>query len=175
MTCFNSLNNLSKLVTSLLVAALFAAAFFVSGATANAATGTATLSGGTLTITAPSNFTFSAVTLDGLSNKTATGPFTVGVDDPTGTNAGWKLTATLTALADSATPTPHTLPAPTIAVAADITPTDTLGATPATNSITYPYSFPPTTATTFYNAAVNTGQGSHSYAVNITQSVPKNS
>lgn len=169
------MRTINKLVASLMFAAMFAAAFMVSGATASAATGTVALTGGTLGITAPSNFSYTGVTLDGLSAKTATGSFTVGVDDPTGTNAGWKLTATMSLMADAVTPTPNTLPAAQILVAGNIAITDTAGATAATNSITYPYTFPAVTATTFFNAAVNTGQGSHSYAVTATQSVPKNS
>jgi hypothetical protein len=166
------MRTINKLVASLMVAAMFAAAFMISGHNASAADGTVTLTGGTLALTDPGDFVFGAVTLDGLSAQSTTGTFTVGVDDPTASNAGWRLMSTLTPLTDAAT---HALPAATIAAGADIDPTNTAGATAATNSITYPYTFPAAVATTFYNAAINTGQGSHTYDVTATQSVPKNS
>ncbi|MBN9386735.1 MAG: WxL domain-containing protein [Chloroflexi bacterium] len=172
MSTFFGKGTLNKLMTSLMVAAIISTVFLASIQHANAATGTVDLSGGDLTLTVPTDFSFSGVTLDGLADKSATGTFTVGVDDPSGTNAGWKLSAILTPLADTNS---HTLPAAQILTSNDIAVTDTSGATAATNSISYPYTFPESVATVFYNAAVNTGQGSHSYGVTITQSVPKNS
>jgi hypothetical protein len=168
MSHLSAIRNLHKLVASLMVAALFAAAFFTTTPSASAADGTVTLSGGTLTITAPENFAFTAVTLDGLSDKPTTGVFTVGVNDPTGSNAGWRV---LTHSVNVA----KTLPATTIASSAAVAVTDTTGATAATNSAVYPYTFSATNTLPFYNAAADTGQGSHSYAVTTSQVVPKNS
>jgi hypothetical protein len=172
MSTFLGKGTLNKLMTSLLVAAIISTVFLANMQHANAATGTVDLTGGELTLTAPENFSFSGVTLDGLADKSATGTFTVGVDDPTGTNAGWKLSATLTALVDTNS---HTLPAAQILTSDDISVSDTSGATAATNTISYPYTFPASPATSFYTADVNTGQGSHSYDVTVTQDVPKNS
>lgn len=174
MSHLSAIRNLHKLVASLMVAALFAAAFFTTTPSASAADGTVTLSGGTLTITAPENFAFTAVTLDGLSDKPTTGVFTVGVNDPTGSNAGWRLTATMGVLTHSVN-VAKTLPATTIASSAAVSVTDTTGATAATNSAVYPYTFSATNTLPFYNAAADTGQGSHSYAVTTSQVVPKNS
>src|SRR3954467_11540502 len=99
MTHFSSMRNLNKLVASLMVAVMFAAAFFATSPSAKAAEGSVTLTGSPApAITAPDNFTFHAVTLDGLADKPTSGTFTVGVNDATGTNAGWKLTAVMTTL-----------------------------------------------------------------------------
>jgi hypothetical protein len=77
---------------SFVSAALVASSLFFGVQAASAATSTATLTGGTLAITSPaSDFTYSA-TLTGV-DVTLPSSFVVGVNDPTGSKAGWNLQA----------------------------------------------------------------------------------
>lgn len=179
MSIFVCKGTLARLLTGLMVAALFSVAFVVTGPSARAATGsstgTATITGGSLSLTAPEDFSFGEVTLDGMSDQTTTGTFSVGVDDPTGTNAGWELKASLTLLSNGT----NTLPdAAQILQLSDITPNEVGGSTPAENSAnSFPFTFPTSasSAAVFYNAAAGSGQGQHTYSVKVTQNVAKNS
>jgi hypothetical protein len=175
MTHFSSLKNLNKLVASLMVAALFAAAFMVSGSTAKAdtTTGQLTLTGGAVTVN-PSGFTFSdKPTFTGLLDDSTSGSFTLSVADLTGSNAGWKIQASMTLLEIGTTG--HKLPAATIAVDSDVTVTTTNGdgsQTPTGNTVTYsPYTFS-SAPTLFFTAAANSGQGNHTIGVNVQQDIP---
>jgi len=95
------MRTISKLVASL----MFAAAFFVSGHNASAAardaTGSVALSAGTLSVTVPGTFSFTAKTLDGVNAKDTTRNIVLAVNDGSATNAGWKLQATMGVLTSS--------------------------------------------------------------------------
>jgi hypothetical protein len=159
-------------VAGALCAGLFGA---LAPAHAGATSATATLTGGSLAfVTSPPAISFSA-TLDGTSQTaTATQPLDVG--DATGSGAGWNLTATSTTFTAGS----HTLPAPTIQSAPDVSCDAGVTCSPATLSgITYPYTLPAGTtapaATKLFNAAANTGMGDQTVTPTWQLPLPANS
>lgn len=116
--------------------------------------------------------TFST-TLTG-ADQVVTAPYTLDINDPTGAQAGWSVTATSTTFtAGSAT-------LPTSATTVTSSPTLRCdpgnGCTLATNSVGYPYSLPAgstaPTATKLVNAAINSGMGAETAAFQFSLAVP---
>ena len=142
-------------------------------APAFAATGTATITAGTLAfVSTPPNVSFSA-TLNG-ADQIVTSSQALDVSDATGSGAGWNLTATSTTFTAGAktlaTSSTTLTTAPTTACDAGA------ACTLATNSVAYPYTWPPATtaptATKVFNAAVNTGLGNETVTPTWRLSVP---
>jgi len=117
-----------------------------------------------LTITsAPANFSYSA-TLSGDVVALASS-FAVGVNDTTGSSAGWKLQATiglLTSGSDTIPAANHTIQSVAVTGVTGIAPT---------NSIAYPLAIP-TASGKIFNAAVNTGTGQSTMTFSTRLSVP---
>ncbi|MDQ8045698.1 MAG: WxL domain-containing protein [Solirubrobacteraceae bacterium] len=130
---------------------------------AHAATASEVVSGGSLNFISgtPTDVTFPAATLNGLDLvRSQTQAF--DVNDSSGSNSGWSITATstrFTAGTHFLSLTAATILAPPADVC-DAASTCTL----ATNSVSYPYVLPAgvtaPTATKMFNAAAGTGQGS---------------
>lgn len=147
-----------------LLVALAAFVTAVAGAPeARAATADATVTGGTLSFinSTPGNVTFPSVTLNG-ANQTTSQTQPLDISDARGTGVGWRVTATSTQFLNGADALPvgsvTIASSPTVACDAGVTCT-----TATVSGVSYPYTLPsgPTapTATTMYNAAVNTGMG----------------
>ncbi len=120
---------------------------------------------GTLSITAaPGNFAYSA-TLSG-DPLNLTSSFAVGVNDATGSGAGWNLQATISVLTDAASDTipaaDHTIQSVALSGTTGIAPT---------NGISYPLAIP-TSAAKIFNAAVNTGTGQATMTFSTQLMVP---
>jgi len=137
----------------------------VAGSAVSAATSTATLTAGTLSITAaPANFSYPSTALTG-SVINLTSSFVVGVNDATGSRAGWNLQGLITVLTDAAS---DTIPA-TGDTISGVTVSGVTGTAP-TNSI--PLGQIPTTAAKIFNAAANTGKGQSTETFATALSVP---
>jgi hypothetical protein len=121
-----------------------------------AATASATLTAGTLTITsAASDFSYASAPLTGDAFD-LTSSFTVGVNDPTGSGAGWKLMATIGVLTD-ASQNPNATIAASNHTITSATPSQTTGV-PPTNGATYPMQIP-TDGGKIFSANASTGKG----------------
>lgn len=128
------------------------------------------MTAGTLNMTVPSALTWTEAVngLDQTLVDTTPAHQTYQVDDATGSNAGWNVTAEATAFADGAPGDANNITFATngnLLVMADATaPTAVclLGSTctPPTNNTVYPVTIPiPTTPAKIYSAAANTGLG----------------
>jgi hypothetical protein len=153
---------------SFVSAALVASSLFFGVQAASAASSTATLTGGSLTITSPaSNFSYPSTQLTGdVFNLTSS--FAVGVNDATGSKAGWKLMATIDG--------PLTDPAGDIIPASGHTILNVLitpgtGTAPDNSSMSYGTAIP-TTAAKVFSAAVNTGKGRSTETFNTQLAIP---
>ena len=141
-----------------------------AGALATA--GTASITGGSLSMTAPTTVAFSS-TLNG-TDQTAISPQAFDVLDQTGSAAGWNLTATSTTFtsgANTLSTAATTLPlAPSPSCDASVT------CTTAVTNVSYPYTLPagPTapTATKMYNATASTGLGNQTAAASLNLAIP---
>jgi len=148
-----------------LAAALVIGALVVGTSSVGAATSTATLTAGSLSITAaPANFTYPSTALTGdIINLTSS--FAVGVNDATGSKAGWNLQGVVTVLTDAAS---DTIPAVGQTISG-VTITGVTGTGP-TNSIANGQI--PTTAAKIFNAAANTGKGRSTETFSTALAVP---
>lgn len=154
----------------------------------------ADITGGTLSISAPSSLSYSA-TLDG-SNQSLSQPAVIGANDNTGTGDGWDVTVVSTPLETSAT-TPVVIPSgwtvqvngssssassTTAPAASDNAPSGSTGSytAPSGNTATYPLAVPgvhgassPTPASV-YTAAAGSGMGDFNLAADVWQGIPAN-
>lgn len=186
----------SRLAAALAALGLGVGALAFSAGTAFASPSPATsavsadITGGTMSITAPSSLSFAA-TLDG-SNQSLSQPAIIGANDNTGTGDGWDVTVVSTALETSAT-TPVVIGSGwTVGVngsASSATSTTAPAVTdngsgsytaPSGNTATYPVSVPgvhgassPTPASVF-TAAAGSGMGDFNLAADVWQSIPAN-
>lgn len=132
---------------------------------ADAATSTATLSAGTLTISAaPANYSYSGTLTGDILNLASS--FAVGVNDATGSKAGWNLQATIGVLTDAGSDTiaasNHTIQS--------VATTGVTGTGPV-NSIVYPLVIP-TTAAKIFNSATSKGMGKSTNTFTTQLAVP---
>jgi hypothetical protein len=131
-------------------------------------------SGGSLTLSAPSTSTFSAVTLNG-TDQTVSASIVLKPDDETTTHLGWNITGTSTTFSDGSG---HTLPTTATTITAASAGTTGGNCVMPTNSITYPLTLPagasPPTAVKVYNAALATGQGPTNVTLTAQLAVPAN-
>jgi hypothetical protein len=146
---------------------LFLVGTLVLGAAAvSAATASATLTGGTLTITsAASDFSYGPATLTGDAFD-LTSSFTVGVNDKTGSGAGWKLLATIGTLTDTSQ-NPNATIAASNHTLTGASASDTTGA-PPTNGVSYPMQIPGDGSKIFSaNAGTGKGKATLAFATNL--------
>lgn len=157
-------------------------------ATSGTSAVSADITGGTLSISAPSSLSYSA-TLDG-TNQSLSQAATIGANDNTGTGDGWDVTIVSTALETSAT-TPVVIGSgwtvgvngssssatSTTAPAVSDNGTGTY-TVPSGNTATYPVAVPgvhgassPTPASV-YTAAAGSGEGNFNLAADVWQSIP---
>ncbi len=131
----------------------------------SAASSTATLTAGSLSIAAaPANFLYPSTALTGdIINLTSS--FAVGVNDATGSKAGWNLQGVVTVLTDAAS---DTIPAVGHTVSGVVI-SGTTGTAP-TNSIANGQI--PTTAAKIFNAAASTGMGKSTETFATALAVP---
>lgn len=144
----------------------FVVASLLIGASAvGAASSTATLTAGSLSITAaPANFTYPSTALTGdIINLTSS--FAVGVDDATGSKAGWKLQGVIGVLTNAGSDTipavGHTISGVAISGVTGTAPTNII----ANGQI-------PTTAASIFNAAANTGKGKSTETFSTALAIP---
>ena len=154
------------------VAVMAALAVLAQPVAAGATAGTVTITGGTLTLVAPTTVGFAA-TLTG-ADQNVTSPQSFDVLDKTGTGLGWNLTAT------STTFTAGTHLFSNTAVTEPVAPTQGCDAstacTLATTNVSFPYTLPAAvtapTATKIYNATVNTGLGGQTSVSTMQLAIP---
>lgn len=162
------MKRLTNRLMGLFVFALIAS-LMISVPSADAADGTVVLTGGALAIGTVNNFSYPSTTLNG-SAVNLTSSFAVPVTDPTGSGAGWNLTAQIGTLTTGGV-TPRTIAASnhtlTGASVSGVTGTG------PTNAIPYPMAIPTTTAK-IYNAALNTGMGQSTITLATQLAVPAN-
>lgn len=126
---------------------------------------------GVLDLTVPSSISFPTTTLNGLDQGQSTVAH-LTVDDQTGSNAGWNLSATSTRFTNGTS----SLPADAVTVT-DATPTSMTGncAMP-TNAVNFPMTLPAAatapTAQKVFNAAVGTGRGPIDLALGLALALP---
>lgn len=158
------------------LAAVVAAALMGVGGSAIAATSDATVTGGTLSMVAPTAANFTAVVLNGTAQTTTAALSTLSVSDDTGTGAGWKVSAQATQFAEhdgtayvtsgkTLATGSLTLSAPTVAAngTTSTAPTITAG----------PYTIDSGAAVKIASAAVDTGMGAYDFsATTMTLSIP---
>jgi hypothetical protein len=130
-----------------------------------ASTATATLGAGSLTITAaPANFSYSGTLTGDLLNLSSS--FAVGVNDATGSKAGWNLQATVgvltTAGSDTIPASAHTIQSVAVSGTTGIAPV---------NSISYPMAIP-TSAGKIFNSAATKGMGKSTETFTTQLAVP---
>ncbi len=147
-----------------ILASLMIGALVIASAPVGAATSTATLNAGTLTITAPpANFSYAGTLTGDILNLASS--FAVGVNDATGSKAGWNLQGAigvLTVGSDTIAAANHTIQS--VAVSG------TTGTAP-TNAIGYPLAIP-TAAAKISNAGANTGKGKSTETFTTQLAVP---
>ena len=127
--------------------------------------------GGSLGLSSPSSFSFTATALNGL-NQTATGSAMITPDDETASGAGWSLSAYATPFSDGHG---NTLAAPDVTAGTAAAQTGTCSL-PA-NSVTYPTAAlgaTSPTATKLFDAAVGTGSGPANVTLTFSLPVPGN-
>jgi hypothetical protein len=148
-----------------LLAVFMIGSLLVAGSGVSAATSTATLTAGSLSIAAaPANFAYPSTALTGdVINLTSS--FVVGVNDATGSKAGWNLQGVVTVLTDAGSDTiaaaNHTISGVAISGVTGTAPT---------NSIT-PGQIP-TTAAKIFNATANTGKGKSTETFSTALTIP---
>ncbi len=155
----------------------------------------ATLTGGTLSVTAPASLSWAA-TLNGTDQSLAE-PATLGANDNTGTGNGWNVTVVSTALTATINSAPVTIPSnwavelngssssASATTAPAMTENQPSGSTgtytdPTGNTATYPLAVPgvhgrsnPTPAVV-YSAAAGSGMGDFNLAADVWQNIPAN-
>jgi hypothetical protein len=136
----------------------------VAGSAVSAATTTATLAAGTLAITAaPANFSYSGTLNGDVLNLGSS--FAVGVNDPTGSKAGWQIQATASVLTSGT----DTIPAAAHTIQS-VAVTGTTGTAPV-NGVSYPMALP-TTAAKIFNSAATKGMGKSTETFTTQLAVP---
>ncbi|MEH3053877.1 MAG: WxL domain-containing protein [Patulibacter minatonensis] len=163
--------------TILKISGLVAAAAFSLGTagTALGAVASEQVNAGSLAFinSTPGNIAFPATTLDG-TDQTKTQTQAFDVSDATGSNNGWSITATSTTF----TAAGHNLSAnaTTIQGAPGVACDAGSTCTPASNSVSYPFTMPSAavapTAQKMFNAAANTGMGNQTVTPTWSLSVP---
>lgn len=164
-----------------ITAAAAAVALVAVGGSASAATSDVIVSGGNLTMTAPTVGSFTGVTLGGTTAKTTTAALgAFSVDDATGTGSGWKVSAQGTQFKEidingAYVASGKTLPTGSLKLSAPTVTAD--GTTSAAPSITAgPYTLDAVaagSAVKIASAAVDTGMGKYNFsATTMTLSVP---
>jgi hypothetical protein len=139
-----------------------------TAALAGTLTPTATVTGTAgISLSLPSNPSISS-TLDGTDQTVSYAPV-LGVTDARGAGSGWNVTIAATTFSDGASHTlaPGTLTGVTSACKSGSTCTAT------SNSVTYPITIG-TTASKFFNSALNTGLGRFDVTPTISVSIPGN-
>src|SRR3954468_949124 len=139
-----------------------------TAALAGTLTPTATVTGTAgISLSLPSNPSISN-TLDG-TDQVASWSALLGIVDARGTGSGWNLTVAATAFSDGAG---HTLAAGTLT---GVTSACRAGnsCTAATNAVSYPLTLG-TTATKFFNSALNTGLGKFDVTPSVDVAIPGN-
>jgi WxL domain surface cell wall-binding len=149
------------------------------GASQAATTASVTLSGGSLAFlnsTPAATLTFPATTLNA-ANQTITATLAFEIGDATGSGSGWNVTATSTTF----TSLTHTLPTTATTVQAAPVATCNTGAsgcTPATNTVSFPYTLPAAAtapaATKLFDASANTGLGDQTFTPTWSLAIPAN-
>ena len=133
-----------------------------------------TCSGGSLSLSAPSSASFSAVTLNG-TDQTVTTTLQLTPDDETGSGSGWNITGTSTSFDDGSG---HTLSTSATSVTGASATAGSPSCNLPSNSIGYPVTLPagssPPTAVKLYNAATSTGKGQTNVTLTFQLSVPAN-
>lgn len=136
----------------------------MASTTVGAATSTATLNAGSLTITAPpANFSYTGTLTGDVLNLSSS--FAIGINDATGSKAGWNLQGAigvLTAGTDTIPAANHTIQSVAIS--------GTTGTAPV-NSIGYPLAIP-TTAAKIFNSAATKGMGKSTETFTTQLAVP---
>ncbi len=146
-------------------AALVIGTLVIGTSGVSAATSTATLTAGSLSISAaPVNFLYPSTALTGdIINLTSS--FAVGVNDATGSKAGWSLQGVITVLTNAGSDTipavGHTISGVAISGVTGTAPTNSI----ANGQI-------PTVAAKIYNAASNTGKGKSTETFSTALAVP---
>jgi hypothetical protein len=146
------------------LALLMVGSLLVAGSAVSAATSTATLTGGSLTVAAPANFSYSGTLTGDVLNLGSN--FAVSVNDATGSKAGWQIQASVGVLTDAAS---DTIPAASHTIQS-VAMTGTTGTAPV-NSITYPMAIP-TTAAKIFNSALTKGMGKSTETFTTQLAVP---
>ncbi len=156
---------MSRSLRTWLISSFIVGTLVVGASGVSAATSTATLTAGSLAITAaPLNFSYPSTALTGdIINLTSS--FVVGVNDATGSKAGWNLQGVITVLTDAGSNTipavGHTISGVAISGVTGTAPTNGI----ATGQI-------PTVAAKIFNATANTGKGKSTETFSTALSVP---
>ena len=135
-----------------------------------AATGVANIAGSTLHFgTGTSTVTFSAITLDGLTDQSARAAPTQNVTDATGSGNGWNVSVAATQFSTGGI-APHTLS--TTALSIGTASSAASAGTNATNGVTgYPLTVP-STGVKVFSATASTGMGTDSITLPYSLFVP---
>ncbi len=140
------------------------AALLIGIAAVGASSATATLGAGSLSIpAAPANFSYTGTLTGDILNLSSS--FAVGVNDATGSKAGWNLQATvgvLTAGTDTIPASAHTIQSAAIS--------GTTGTAPV-NGISYPMAIP-TSAAKIFSSATTKGMGKSTETFTTQLAVP---
>ncbi len=136
---------------------------------------TATLQSGTLSfVTAPSNVTFSPVTLSGV-DQIASAIENIDIGDNTGSGSGWSVTLSNTTFTGGT----NTLANAAFTAGTPSQPVCDAGATcsPAvwSGNVSYPYVLPGVTATKILSSTANTGMGNETVTLNWSETIPSRS
>ena len=166
----------TRLLRRALLGSLVTSAVALAGVpTALAATSDVSITGGYLEFinSTPGDVAFPPVVLNGTDQVTSqTQP--LNVNDSRGTGEGWNITATSTVFSDGTNKLP--LPATTLATEPPVACDAAVACTPATNTVTYPYTLPADDtapiATRVYNAELNTGSAAQTITPNWQLSIP---
>lgn len=155
---------MTRSLRSGLFALFMVGSLVVAGSAVSAATGTATLTAGSLTVSAPANFSYSGTLTGDVLNLASS--FAVNVNDATGSKAGWNIQATIGVLTDAAS---DTIPAANHTIQG-VAVSGTTGTAPV-NSIGYPLALP-TTAAKIFNSAAAKGMGKSTETFTTQLTVP---
>ncbi len=157
-----------RILISLLIAAV--GLVVASAALAANLTATATVAGTAgISLNLPSNPSVSD-TIDG-SDQTVSYSPQLGVVDARGSGAGWNLTISATPFSDGAG---HTLAAGTMTGAIQACHAGSTCTQATSSGISYPLTLS-TTASKFFNAALNTGMGKVDVTPTVSVAIPGNS
>jgi hypothetical protein len=156
-----------RIVISLAIAVV--ALVGATAAVAGTLTTTATISGTAgISLNLPSNPSVST-TLDGTDQTVSYAPL-LGIVDARGTGAGWNLTISATTFSDGAG---HTLAAGQVSSVAAACHSGSTCTAATSSGVSYPLTVG-STASKFFNAAVNTGLGKVDVTPTIDVAVPGN-